>query len=645
MSKINFRIDLIDRATKKLNRFKGNMRRWGSQVKRDFDKLASLPNLIGGAAVVQAGKNIYQLQTKVEAVENKLAAATLSADQFNNSIYFIDELAGRAGKKTIELKDAFAGFSAAALRSNISFEETKKIFEDITKVSTSLKLDTSSLNLTFKAFEQISSKGTVSMEELKRQLSDHLPGALQIAAKSMGMTNKQFRKMIEQGKISSEEFLPKFAKQLRVELAGSFEEAANSTEANMNRIVNALREGFLILGPIVSAGIEKFNKLLEKIHELGEAEGIKRGAYGGALLNAQGYINTAREIEDVEKRREFILEKQQKAQKRMNELYAETADLRKKEGLLGWYHKYNADATERQALGMAQAVQAYEEYLQKIKSVKDLEQGGPKPGGFYDMGPSSVSVKAGGRSSMSARFAAMDVAFAKSLEKRKSLQSGFMEWKVRQGKKEVEREMEMHNLRMEQLDKQQREELAKKKEFAANIENLNQTMINSSINLYKTILQNKIQSQFDKLDMSKEKNRAKQLVSLKFAVAHASAAASIWSSGEHWIAKLAESIAVSSSLFAAHAKAIYDINKYRRGTTSSAGGLAMLGEEGPEMAVLPRGAQVKTAYQTRNLNIGSPNVTFNVSGSDMTPLNARRFADMYIDATRRGYMDKARIYS
>ena len=46
------------------------------------------------------------------------------------------------------------------------------------------------------ALAQMASKGTVSMEELRQQLGDRLPGALGLAAKGLGITEQELIKLV-----------------------------------------------------------------------------------------------------------------------------------------------------------------------------------------------------------------------------------------------------------------------------------------------------------------------------------------------------------------------------------------------------------------------------------------------------------------
>lgn len=56
------------------------------------------------------------------------------------------------------------------------------------------------------------------------------------------------------------------------------------------------------------------------------------------------------------------------------------------------------------------------------------------------------------------------------------------------------------------------------------------------------------------------------------------------------------------------------IPKYVSGTAHAQGGMAMVGEAGPELVYLPKGSEVKTAGQTRNiLGQDKPNITININ--------------------------------
>ena len=92
------------------------------------------------------------------------------------------------------------------------------------------------------AITQIVSKGVVASEELRGQLAEHLPGAMQIAARAMGKTTAEFQHQLETGQLLAGDFLPKFAAELQKTFGpGSAAGVENLTGAT-NRFKTAITE-------------------------------------------------------------------------------------------------------------------------------------------------------------------------------------------------------------------------------------------------------------------------------------------------------------------------------------------------------------------------------------------------------------------
>lgn len=87
----------------------------------------------------------------------------------------------------------------------------------------------------FLALEQIAGKGVVSLEELRKQLGERLPGALNIAAESLGLTVTELTKLVSTGGLTAAEFLPGFSQ--------AFLDASRAVEnprENIIRLTNIL---------------------------------------------------------------------------------------------------------------------------------------------------------------------------------------------------------------------------------------------------------------------------------------------------------------------------------------------------------------------------------------------------------------------
>lgn len=235
-----------------------------------------------------AGKSIIEAGMQMQALQNKMVAATGSTQIAAEAFAFARSEAERLGLDLQAAANGFAGFSASALRSGLTFKETKDIFTGVSEAAVSMRLSVEQTGLVFKALEQIAGKGTVSMEELRGQLGDALPGAFEIAAKAMGKSTSEFAKMVANGEVMASEFLPKFGAAVRRELGGSVDEASRSAQASFNRLGNSWFElkvkmadsGFLdaiadgadrinksMNDPAMKAGLENFGRLLALIAE------------------------------------------------------------------------------------------------------------------------------------------------------------------------------------------------------------------------------------------------------------------------------------------------------------------------------------------------------------------------------------------
>lgn len=246
--------------------------------------------------IIDLGKSAVDTSMDFQALENRMNAAAGNKSVGFDSLDYIREQAGKLGLEFRTTADSFAGFEAAALRSGLTLEQTKQIFTDVSTAATSMQLSTERVQLVFKALEQISGKGTVSMEELRQQLGDSLPGAFEIAAQSMGMTTRAFYDAVANGEVLSSEFLPKFAKAVREQLGGSAEEASTQLRASLNRLNTDLMDSSnawgTLLQPSVQEGVEAFRGAAQASTSLANTLNQNQ-AQIGAVATSVGTATTA----------------------------------------------------------------------------------------------------------------------------------------------------------------------------------------------------------------------------------------------------------------------------------------------------------------------------------------------------------------
>jgi tape measure domain-containing protein len=269
-----------DQLTPGFTAAEGKFMQFKRKISAEWSSLLRVQNLVLGGAAALAAKSTLDATIRLEALTNRMNAAAGSAGVGRDMMRFVTEEAARMGTALEQSANGFAGFSAAALRANMPLSTVKKVFVDITETATALHLSREKVGLVFIALEQMASKGVVSMEELRRQLADSLPGAVNIGAKAMGMTTKAFMEAVSSGKVMANDFLPKFAAQVRKELGGSFEDATHSIQASINRMENSKFLLQAAIGEIFKGdAITAMNALTSAMNNLRENIGYLRAAF------------------------------------------------------------------------------------------------------------------------------------------------------------------------------------------------------------------------------------------------------------------------------------------------------------------------------------------------------------------------------
>lgn len=233
-----------------VNQAKGEINKFSNTAEKDLrnvDKstkqlgigFKQLGGIIGTYFGVRTLASIRDASMQMDAINNRMNAAVGAGDNAANSIKFVREQSDRLGLSFKEASSAFAGFAASATRSGLTLEQTQGIFKGVAEAATAMKLSVADQSLVFRALEQMAAKGVVSMEELRGQLGERLPGAVQIFAKSLGVSNAEFLQMVQNGQVGVQE-LVKFGDALSQEFGQSAVDASKMAVAATNRFGNAL---------------------------------------------------------------------------------------------------------------------------------------------------------------------------------------------------------------------------------------------------------------------------------------------------------------------------------------------------------------------------------------------------------------------
>lgn len=194
-------------------------------------------------SILGIGRAFFESNKQLEQFRLALTAVYGSSDIAAKQLGFLRKAANDAGVSVQAIAQSFIKFSAAFANAGIPLEQTNELFARLTKAAGILGLSTDDTGRAINALGQIASKGVVSMEELRQQLGDALPGAFQIAARGLGVTEKELTKLVESGQLAARDFLPAFSEGLT-----SVSGEVDTMSARLNEGLNVITVFFQKIG-------------------------------------------------------------------------------------------------------------------------------------------------------------------------------------------------------------------------------------------------------------------------------------------------------------------------------------------------------------------------------------------------------------
>lgn len=176
--------------------------------------------LVGRLAAAFAIGSLARSAAEIETLQTGLQAVSGSAEKAGQDMDFVRRMAGAAGVDVVEAGRAFLGLSAATKGTAVEGEATRAVFEAVTVSMARAGKSSAETSNALTALAQMAGKGKVQMEELRGQLGEALPGALNAAAKGLGITTQELSDLVEKGQITAQDLFPALTKGLN-ELYGS----------------------------------------------------------------------------------------------------------------------------------------------------------------------------------------------------------------------------------------------------------------------------------------------------------------------------------------------------------------------------------------------------------------------------------------
>lgn len=229
--------------------------------------------------VKDMGRQFITANLEIERLTRTLTQVTGSAEGAAQKIAFLRDTAQTAGISISSITDSFIRFQASASASGVAASEIDAIFKSVTVAGSKMGLSAERVALALDALGQIASKGVLSMEELRQQLGDSLPGATAIAAKGLGVTTAQLTKMVESGQILAGDFFPAFRRGLEETFGGSDTKVLGLMQS-FARLGNEFTKlyqqaqdstAFKVLGASIDAITNNFTSLVSVVGGVGKA--------------------------------------------------------------------------------------------------------------------------------------------------------------------------------------------------------------------------------------------------------------------------------------------------------------------------------------------------------------------------------------
>ena len=210
------------------------------RAKKKTDMLSSsLKRMFVGVMGTFAVKSIMDATVKLDTLQRSMAALAGSEAGGQSQLAYLRKEADRLGQSFEVVADSYKNLFAAGTGAGWSPTDIQNVFSAVLEAGTSLGSTKQQIGGALTALEQMISKGKVSTQELRLQLGNALPGAMQLAAKSMGITTDELDKMLQKG-LKSEEFVKRFGETLHEEYGNKSAQAAHTLRAELERLGNAV---------------------------------------------------------------------------------------------------------------------------------------------------------------------------------------------------------------------------------------------------------------------------------------------------------------------------------------------------------------------------------------------------------------------
>lgn len=248
---------------------------------------ASYTAFTGGAAVMQTGQMF-------QGIEASMAMTSDSSEEATQKMKFLKDESYRLG---LDIKTAAQGFTQMGIAAQGVMDkgQTQELFTGYSEYATALGVTVDKYERGITAIGQMLGKQQIYSEELKQQLAENIPGAMQAFVKAAqehfkdaSIGPKEFFKLMEDGKLISKDIMPLVAKYFAeaARKGGALEKMLHGNRVALNRLTQTWK---IFQDTIFTSGfgdaLTKWFNQLAAIFKNSEGGAKTFGAALGAVMN------------------------------------------------------------------------------------------------------------------------------------------------------------------------------------------------------------------------------------------------------------------------------------------------------------------------------------------------------------------------
>ena len=248
-----------------------------SNVAAGAQSALSAFGVVGGMyGLAELTKAAYQASLKMDNLNMAFQSIYGTAAAAGVKLEYVAAISDKLGLSFLDTAEGAKKLFAAAKGTEVE-KNAEEIFTAFSTMGAALKLTGSEMESVFLAVSQMISKGKVSAEELRLQLAERMPGAVNLFAKAIGKTTAELDDMLQKGEVGLDS-LVKFAAEVQKTYAAGADAASKGLQAQLNRVSNAwfeLKKAFVdaegsaeAVGYVANA-LKSLTDLVPAITELG----------------------------------------------------------------------------------------------------------------------------------------------------------------------------------------------------------------------------------------------------------------------------------------------------------------------------------------------------------------------------------------